>query len=378
MYSKILSATTVALAATLVSAQTHTDCDPTKTSCKPDPALGGTVSVDFRQGASDFFTVADGTKLTYDKDLGAVFTINTVNDAPTITSNKYIFFGKIDVVVRASLGTGVVTSFVLQSDDLDEIDWEWLGGDSAQVQTNYFGKGCTTTYDRGGYSKVADPQHNFDTYTIDWTPTSLTWSINGAVVRTLNAADASGCDSYPQTPMQIKLGTWVAGKPDNPQGTIQWAGGVTDFSQAPFVGYYQSITVTDYSNGAKGATEYVYGDKSGSYQSIQVVTGGNTTSDLTSSSSSSASSSATTSASASKSSGSATTSAVTTLSTATTIGTFTNSTTTSAGGSSGSPTTTATTTSGTTSPSTAPKSAAGKVTSSLAGIAALFMAVLVL
>ncbi|KAI0839963.1 glycoside hydrolase family 16 protein [Hypoxylon sp. FL0890] len=294
MFSKFLSTTAVVLAATqLVAGQTHTDCDPTKKKCPDDTAFGTTVSVDFTKGASDLFKAADGTELTYDSN-GAVFTINKETDAPTITSTKYIFFGKIDVQVQAAPGQGVVTSFVLQSDDLDEIDWEWLGGDKTQVQTNYFGKGDTTTYDRGAYHSVSDPQDNVYTYSIDWTKDYVRWYINGNQVRELKYADAKGGTRFPQTPMQIKLGTWVAGRSDAPEGTVQWAGGLTDFSQAPFIAHYKSITIDDYSNGVKGAEKYVWADGSdGSYQSIQVVTGDGSSDDTSSSSSSSSSATST-------------------------------------------------------------------------------------
>lgn len=231
------------------------------------------MTIDFTKGENDFFTPAVGTTVKYDPALGAVFAINKETDAPTFTSTGYIFFGRVDVVARASVGTGVVTSFVLQSDDLDEIDWEWLGGDDTQVQTNYFSKGDTTTYDRGGFSGVGNPQSEFHTYTIDWTAEKLDWIIDGTVVRTLKYADAKGGASYPQTPMQVKLGTWVAGRKDAPEGTVQWAGGYTDFSQAPFNGYYKSVTVKDYMNGAKSAGSYVYGDRTGTYESIKIEQG---------------------------------------------------------------------------------------------------------
>jgi beta-glucanase (GH16 family) len=271
--------------------------------CDPDPAVGGTTVVDFTQGANDFFTLATGTTLTYDNEKGAVFKIESEGQAPTITSTKYIFFGKVDVWVQASVGTGVVTSFVLQSDDLDEIDWEWLGGDTTQVQTNYFSKGDTTTYDRGGYSSVANPQSEVHKYTIDWTADALNWLIDDVVVRTLTYDDAKGGTTYPQTPMQIKLGTWVAGGADSPEGTVEWAGGHTDFSQAPFIGYYQKVSITDYANGAKNAVSYTYDGTSGTYDSIKIVTGdGSTASGTSSSSSSSPSSKSSVSSSASGSS----------------------------------------------------------------------------
>jgi hypothetical protein len=63
--------------------------------------------------------------MTYGSD-GAVFTINKETDAPTITSKWYLFFGKVDVVLKAAPGVGIVSSFVMESDDLDEIDWVCL------------------------------------------------------------------------------------------------------------------------------------------------------------------------------------------------------------------------------------------------------------
>ncbi|KAK3333871.1 concanavalin A-like lectin/glucanase domain-containing protein [Cercophora scortea] len=295
MFSKLVTATTVALAATMVSAQTFTSCDPTKKTCPNEKALGKEIiNIDFRKGdkADDFFTVLEGTKLSYDSSLGAVYTISKETDAPTVASNKYIFFGQVDVTVRAAPGKGIVTSFVLQSADLDEIDWEWIGSDSTEVQTNFFSKGCTEVYDRGGFSPVANPQNEFHTYTIKWTPTTLQWIIDGTVVRTLSAATAKGCSGFPQTPMQVKLGTWVAGRKDAPQGTIDWAGGLANFAEGPFIGYYQSIKIQDYMGGdgvtgPSDATEYAYTDRSGTWQSIKVIGGDGSSSGSKDSSSSS-------------------------------------------------------------------------------------------
>ncbi|KAK0743141.1 concanavalin A-like lectin/glucanase domain-containing protein [Schizothecium vesticola] len=276
MLSKIAA---VALAATLVSAQTHTLCDPTKKDCPNPPALGAKgVNHDFRTGKSDFIHDLAGTYTSYDKDQGALYEIKEEGNAPTTQSGPYIFFGQLDVEVRVAPGAGIVTSVVLQSDDLDEIDWEWVGSDHKQVQTNYFSKGCVTSYDRGGYAAVSDAQERFHIYTIKWTPTQLDWIIDGVVVRTLKNEGLSGCAGYPQSPMQVKLGSWIAGNPKASPGTIEWAGGLADMKKGPFVAAYRSINVTDFmgGQGAKDATEYVYTDRSGTWQSIKVVNDGKT------------------------------------------------------------------------------------------------------
>ncbi|KAL1892503.1 hypothetical protein Sste5346_007013 [Sporothrix stenoceras] len=286
MFSKLISTSAVILlSASMATAQTSSLCNPVKgQTCPADPAFGGQVTIDFTKGASEYFTLADGTTLNYDASKGAAFSIAAETNAPTITSTKYLFFGTVEAVIQVAPGTGVVTSFVLQSDDLDEIDWEWLGGDTAQVQTNYFSKGDTSTYDRGGFSPVSNPQTEFHTYTLDWSPDAVVWSIDGTVVRTLTSAEAKNGATFPQTPMQIKLGTWDAGASTQPEGTVEWAGGHTPFgsgSGAPYVAYYKSITVTDRSNGVSGASSYSYTGTSGTYESIKVNTGGETSGNST-------------------------------------------------------------------------------------------------
>ncbi|KAF7545480.1 hypothetical protein G7046_g9558 [Stylonectria norvegica] len=271
MFPKTFGTAALALAAsTLVSGQTFTKCNPLKKTCPADPAFGSKVTCDFTQGVCDSFYQLDGTDLATNGK-GAVFAIEKESNAPTIATNKYIFFGRIDVEVQAANGKGIVTSAVLQSDDLDEIDWEWVGGDNAQAQSNYFSKGNTATYDRGAYHPVSSPLTSYHKYSVEWTSTAVVWLIDDHPVRTLNAADAT--EGFPQTPMQIKLGTWVAGGKDTPEGTVTWAGGYTDFDDAPFNAYYKSITIVDYAgkdspDGASKAEQYTYSDNSGSWESI--------------------------------------------------------------------------------------------------------------
>jgi len=268
---KYINALSVLALASTTLAQTFSDCDPTKKSgCPTKPGLKSDYTADFRQGAS---AVADWTATTgsigYTAD-GGEFKIEKLGDGPTIGTNFYIFFGYVEVTMKAAPGAGIVSSFVMQSDDLDEIDWEWIGSDTARAQSNYFGKGNTTTYDRGQFHPVGAPEASFHTYAVNWTKETTTWLIDGNPIRTLNFADAVGGANYPQTPMNIRLGNWVAGDPKNAAGTIQWAGGLTDFSQGPFSMFVQSVKIVNYNPG----TSYKYGDQTGNWQSIQVLTDG--------------------------------------------------------------------------------------------------------
>ncbi|KAL5695132.1 hypothetical protein EMGR_001309 [Emarellia grisea] len=249
--------------ASLGAAQTYTSCNPTNTTCDPDTGLKTwSLSTDFTQGSSDGWTAISGN-VTYGSN-GAEFTINKRYDAPTLETNFYIFFGEVEVVMRAANGTGIVSSIVMESDDLDEIDWECTGTDTTQIQTNYFGKGNTTTYDRAIWETVSSPQDEFHTYKVVWTAAAITWYIDGTAVRTLEYADAVDGKNYPQTPMVVKLGIWAGGDPSNSEGTIEWAGGETDYDEVPFTMYVKSVNIINYNP----AASYNYTDKTGSYTSI--------------------------------------------------------------------------------------------------------------
>uniref|UniRef100_A0A060TC88 Crh-like protein n=1 Tax=Blastobotrys adeninivorans TaxID=409370 RepID=A0A060TC88_BLAAD len=247
-------------------AQTSSSCNPLKQSgCSADTALGKEAYFSFQEKSSMFNATADSDLIDYGSD-GVSFTLAEQGDAPTIQSNFYIMFGRVEFMAKAANGTGIVSSFVLESDDLDEIDLEWLGGDTSQVASNYFSKGDTSSYDRAESHSVSNPQDTWHNYTVDWSVNQTNFYVDGSVVRTLSSDNADG---YPQTPMNIRIGIWAGGDPSNSEGTIEWAGGETDYSDAPFVFYVKDLYVQDYSTGSK----YKYGDTSGDWSSIEAVDG---------------------------------------------------------------------------------------------------------
>ncbi|KAH6650846.1 concanavalin A-like lectin/glucanase domain-containing protein [Chaetomium tenue] len=258
---KGIAATATLLLSRTALAQTWSSCNPLSTTCPANTALGMSINVDFTQGEVNSF-VSGGGRPSYGSD-GVSFTVAGRGDSPQLASIFYIMFGRVEVTMKAAPGAGIVSSLVLLSDTLDEIDMEWLGSDDSEVQTNYFSKGQTTDYNRGQFNPAANNQAEFITYTIDWTTDRIVWYVGGTVVRTLTFDEAAG--QYPQTPMQVKFGAWAGGDPSNPPGTIEWARGPTDYSQGPFSMIVRSAVVTDYSTGKK----YTYGDQSGTWQSIR-------------------------------------------------------------------------------------------------------------
>jgi Glycosyl hydrolases family 16 len=182
-------------------------------------------------------------------------------------------FGQVDVFLKASAGQGIVSSFILESDDLDEIDWEWLGSTDSSVESNFFGKGNTTTYDRAIYHNVATPIETWHNYSIVWTAENTKWYIDGALQRTLNFGDPLAVygKNYPQTPMRVKMGNWVgcasvaAETATATAGTCSWAGGHATFGTTTWTMLVANVTIHDFGCGG----DYTYSDLTGDWQSIK-------------------------------------------------------------------------------------------------------------
>ncbi|KAI5306391.1 putative glycosidase crf2 [Ascosphaera pollenicola] len=199
-----------------------------------------------------------------------------------LSSNHYIWYGKITARMRTSRGRGVVTAFILMSDVKDEIDFEFIGADLGDAQTNYYFQGIPVWTNEISAS-VSDTFENYHTYTIDWQPDHITWSIDGQDVRTLKKSDTYNETTkrfeFPQTPSRLQLSLWPAGLPSSAEGTVEWAGGLVDWESEDVKknGYYYSlidkITVECYDppkSAVKGSKSYIYKDDSGLESSVEI------------------------------------------------------------------------------------------------------------
>jgi len=249
-------------------AQTYTSCNPLDKSCPADPALGTEHEWYFNSTLdSTIWNMTTGDYTTTSE--GAEFTLTQEGQSTLLQSNFYIFFGVVESWVKMAKGAGIISSVVLESDDLDEIDWEWVGYNTSQVQSNFFGKGNDTSFNRGGFHAVENADTEFHNYTTYWDQYNLEWWIDGVKVRTVPYSDEMTVygKNYPQTPCQIKISNWPAGTKNAAQGTIEWAGGLVDYSEGPFTMTVQKVRVQDFHTGK----EYSYGDRSGSWESIKAA-----------------------------------------------------------------------------------------------------------
>lgn len=256
------------------SAQVTTTCNPLEKDCPADPAFGTDFNFNFNATPKAEAWETTVGPVEYTKDNGASFVIKKQGDSPTIRTKFYIFFGRVEVIMKAAEGRGIISSVMFLSQDLDEIDWEFMGGNRTHGQTNYYGKGRDKDpAPRAVYHPMTKgPQEDYHNYTTVWRNTSLDFYIDGQHVRTLLPKDANNTNNYPQTPSRVSIGIWAGGDPSMPPGTREWAGGDTDYSKVPFTMNVKSCRITDFNSGK----EYQWGDRSGKWESIKVVAGNST------------------------------------------------------------------------------------------------------
>lgn len=200
-----------------------------------------------------------------------------------MASTHYVWYGKISATMTSSQGQGVVTAFIMMSDVKDEIDFEFVGTDIQHVQTNFYSQGVTN-YNNGGNISASNTVSTVHTYTIDWSPDKIDWIVDGTVLRTKLKSDTWNSTSnrfdFPQTPSRIMLSLWPAGLASNGQGTIDWSGGLINWS-SPYMqnGYYyamvQDVNVQCYDppSGAniQGSKSYIYTDPAGTNNTVEIT-----------------------------------------------------------------------------------------------------------
>jgi len=117
-------------------------------------------------------------------------------------------FGRYEVVMRAPVGSGLVTSFFTHTgpyfgDPHDEIDFEVLGKDTRRIYLNWFtdGKEGEPLWYELGFDAAKD----FHLYAFEWTPETIRWFVDNELVY----ERPEGTLSVPQTPSRIIANLWT-------------------------------------------------------------------------------------------------------------------------------------------------------------------------
>ncbi|CEO94310.1 hypothetical protein PBRA_000095 [Plasmodiophora brassicae] len=162
-----------------------------------------------------------------------------------LSTTRSLKYGVVEATFKQSGVPGVVSSFILASNDLDEIDLEITGADLYNVNSNWYYRGKELLNAQGqnvnGYSYWTNDNNAdvYHTYRIDWNAERIQWAINGVVFKTALANETTGY-GFPSSPARISFGVWQT------PFTSTWAGKgdpTTVPNPLPHV-YFKSIKVS--------------------------------------------------------------------------------------------------------------------------------------
>ncbi|KAF9186261.1 hypothetical protein BGZ51_002112 [Haplosporangium sp. Z 767] len=168
-----------------------------------------------------------------------------------VSTTRFIQYGKVKARIKTgSASPGVVSAFIIRNEDPgDEIDFEIVGRDPSEAQTNFYYRTPPDMptelidYSNTGREPLgANTALGFHEYEIEWMPDYIQWKVDGRMIRRVfknetkddvdSAVDPStGLKGkrFPSTPAQIQFGIWDGGQ--GPNGTAAWAGSPTDWSK---------------------------------------------------------------------------------------------------------------------------------------------------
>ncbi|KYF84637.1 benzene 1,2-dioxygenase, partial [Sorangium cellulosum] len=165
--------------------------------------------------------------------------------AEVYTPQGYLH-GRVEVRMRMARGSGILSTFFTYKDGSEmsgafweEIDIEVFGKDNARSwQTNIItGMGTRVTSEQvhTADASLADGYH---TYTLEWTPDYVAWSIDGREVRRTTGAQVGTLRS----PQGLRMNLWSS-------DVVEWVGAFDD-SVLPQHQFVNWIKYYRYNNGA--------------------------------------------------------------------------------------------------------------------------------
>ena len=174
-----------------------------------------------------------------------------------IYSKASVHYGRWEIRMKAAATPGSISSFFtyypLSYKDSPypwrEIDIEVLGKNGKMFQSNLITgtAGSKVTFEKL-HPTVADISQTFHTYTLDWTPDSVVWRLDGASVRKITSSDQQVVDLRDSS-QTYRMNLWAS-------NSVAWAGAL-DINQLPVLQVVHWMRYSAYTPGAgPGGTSF--------------------------------------------------------------------------------------------------------------------------
>lgn len=138
----------------------------------------------------------------------------------TDNQDGFFTYGRFETRMKAADGLGIVSSFfTFRYDPWQEIDIEFRGKDTDQMQANlFFNPGPEGAPNNSGFNPLPFPRdagfgcdaaEEFHVYAFEWEPGSVRWFIDDELV--LETSDPS---TVPDLPQQLMMNIWTSAYPN--------------------------------------------------------------------------------------------------------------------------------------------------------------------
>jgi len=165
-------------------------------------------------------------------------------------SNQSVRFGRWEIRMKAAASPGTVSSFFTYQPDsyLDapnpwrEIDIEVLGNKPTSFQSNLItGTASSKNTSESVHAIGSDLSTTYHTYTLDWTPDSVVWRMDGKNVRKTTAPDQQVVDLRDSTET-FRMNLWAS-------TSVAWVGKL-DTTKLPVLQIVHWMRFSTYTPGA--------------------------------------------------------------------------------------------------------------------------------
>ncbi|KAJ1930462.1 putative glycosidase CRH2 [Tieghemiomyces parasiticus] len=146
------------------------------------------VHFDFNSPSELDHFILDAGGLATVENGNLLMTLDETHKYTTLNYSREVPFGLIRTRLQAGPTDGVVTAFTLRGTNKDEVDLEWIGVNTDHVESTFFSKGKDVPGQSDmGQHKLSngDASAAFFEYAIELTPTTIKYSVEGKVVRTI-------------------------------------------------------------------------------------------------------------------------------------------------------------------------------------------------
>ncbi|MDC3253174.1 family 16 glycosylhydrolase [Crocinitomicaceae bacterium] len=145
------------------------------------------------------------------------------------TKDLYEFtYGKVEARIKVPFGQGLWPAFWMLGANIDQVSWPYCGEiDLLEHVNNELVVHGTHHYDHNGHvmlgGSVSCDASEFQVYGIEWTPTTMEWSLNGNVYYTTNIGPGAVSKEEFHEPFYLILNLAVGGNwPGSPNGTTSF------------------------------------------------------------------------------------------------------------------------------------------------------------